>query len=71
MKCQEGIMTRVIISIENVRLANAKVIAGAVTDISRHPASVQRAIKDVQSSLPQKISEAARRVMMENDLAQA
>lgn len=56
-------MTRVSVTIEDVRLANAKLMAGVRPDFSAYPQSVQAAVREMQSSLPDRLPEAVRQAM--------
>ena len=57
-------MTRVFVTIEDVRLANAKLMAGVRPDFSAYPQSVQATVREMQASLPDGLAEAARQAML-------
>lgn len=52
-----------VITVNDVRLANAKVMAGVEPNFSQQPKSVQRIVNDFQYTLPERITEAGRQAL--------
>jgi hypothetical protein len=56
-------MSRIIVTVSEVRLANAKLIAGVKPDFSRQPLAVQKVVNEMKQTLPDRIAEAGRQAL--------
>lgn len=55
--------TEFVVTVNDVRLANAKLIAGVKPNFSRQPLAVQKMAQEFERTLPERIAEAGRQAL--------